>query len=302
MPSHRFVRRDRRGELDVLVVDHPRAQASFALQGAQLLSYTPAGEREVVWLSDKAEYVRGLPVRGGVPVCAPWFGALERNPPEVRARVAAERAPAHGLVRDVLWDLDSVTEDFDADGGVRVTFGLGAGARAFTGWRGPVDLRLEYAVGRELQARLTVTAMEEPVELTLALHTYLAVSDVADIQIEGLEGVRYLDTLDGWRERRETAPVHLTGEVDRVYLGVTKPTVVADTGWNRRVEVHHEGSRSLVLWNPHVQKSARLAQMAPDAWRRMLCIETANVLEDALPLEPGDVHTVGFTLRTRPLA
>jgi glucose-6-phosphate 1-epimerase len=300
MPSHRFVRRERRGELDVLVVDHPRARAAFALQGAQLLSYAPAGERDVVWLSEEAAYVRGQSVRGGVPVCAPWFGALERNPSEVRGRFeGASPAPAHGLVRGVPWDLDAVTEDFDDDGGVRVTFGLGAGSSAFQSWRGPVDLRLEYVVGRELEARLIVTAVDEPVELTLALHTYLAVSDVAEVTIEGLEGARYLDTLDGWRERRDEAPVRFTGEVDRVYQGVVKPTVVVDPGWGRRVEVHHEGSRSLVLWNPHVEKTARLSQMAPDAWRGMLCIETANVLDDALPLEPGDVHTVGFRLVVR---
>ncbi len=297
MPSQRFVRRERRGELDVLVVDHPRAQAAFALQGAQLLSFTPTGEREVVWLSEEAAYARGQSVRGGVPVCAPWFGALERNPPEVRGRFeGAAPAPAHGLVRGVAWDLDAVTEDFDDDGGVHVTFGLGAGSSAFHGWRGPVDLRLEYTVGRELHARLTVTAVDEPVELTLALHTYLAVSDVTAVHVEGLEGARYLDTLEGWSERREAEPVRFAGEVDRVYQGVTRPTVVVDPEWGRRVEVHHEGSRSLVLWNPHVEKTARLSQMAPEAWRGMLCIETANVLDDALPLEPGDAHTVGFRL------
>ncbi len=91
----------------------------------------------------------------------------------------------------------------------------------------------------------------------------------------------------------------MRGEVDRVYLGVERPTIVEDTLWRRTIEVHHRGSRSLVLWNPHIEKAKRLSQFAPDAWRRMLCVETANVVDDAVHLEAGQLHSLGFRIAVR---
>ena len=292
----RSVRRERRGDLDVWVVDHPRAQATLTSQGAQLLDYTPTGERPVVWLSEEVAYQSGQSLRGGVPICAPWFGALERNPDGVRASFVGASAPAHGLVRGVPWLLDEVSED---ESGVCISFRLPGEHSALAGWRERMSYRVTYRIGAELEMRLALTAEAEAAHVSLALHTYLAASDVADVEVLGLEGTRYLDTLDGWRGCVDDEPVQLRGEVDRVYLGVERPTVVRDRGWGREIEVRHANARSVILWNPHVEKTKRLSQMAPDAWRRMLCIETATVLDDARRVEAGETLTIGVTLTVR---
>jgi glucose-6-phosphate 1-epimerase len=273
MPSSRYVRVERRGDLELCIVDHPRARALLTSQGAQLLAFTPAGEKPVVWLSEEAAFQQGVSVRGGIPVCAPWFGDLEKNPDAVRAGYTGTRAPAHGLVRGVPWSLESVGED---DTGVRVCILLERSAAALRDWAAPLTFRVEYTIGRELHARLRVTAPEQPTTVSLALHTYLAVSDVAEVEISGLEGIPYHDALDRWRAKVEESPVRLEGEVDRVYEGVSRASVVHDRGWGRRVVVEHENAKSAVLWNPHVAKTARLSQMKPDGWRGMLCIETAS--------------------------
>ncbi len=290
MPSSRFLRVERRGDLELCIVDHPRARALLTSQGAQLLAFTPTGEKPVVWLSEEAAFQQGSSVRGGTPVCAPWFGDLAKNPEAVRAGYTGSQAPAHGLVRGVPWSLEAVEED---DTGVRVRFLLESTSPALRDWQAPLVLRVEYTIGRELHARLRVSAPERPTTVSLALHTYLAVSDVGEVDVSGFEGVPFRDALDDWREKVEASPVRFAGEVDRVYEGVSRASVVHDRGWARRVVVEHENARSAVLWNPHVAKTARLSQMKPDGWRAMLCIETANVLGDARHLEAGESHALG---------
>lgn len=293
MPSSRYVRVERRGDLELCIVDHPKARALLAAQGAQLLSFTPAGEKPVVWLSEEAAFQQGISVRGGIPVCAPWFGALEANPEAVRAGYTGANAPAHGLVRGVPWSLEAVEED---DTGVRVRFLLERSSAALRDWAAPLTLRVEYTIGRELHARLRVSAGEVPTTVSLALHSYLAVSEIADVEVSGFEGVAYRDALDGWRSKTEVNPVRFEGEVDRVYEGVSRASVVHDRGWSRRIVVEHENAKSAVLWNPHVAKTARLSQMNAEGWRRMLCIETANVLGDARALEAGESHALGVRI------
>jgi glucose-6-phosphate 1-epimerase len=290
MPSSRYVRVERRGDLELCIVDHPCGRALLTSQGAQLLAFTPAGEKPVVWLSEEAAFQSGVSVRGGIPVCAPWFGALDANPERVRAGYTGTNAPAHGLVRGVPWALEAVEED---ETGVRIGFSLEAASPSLRDWSAPLAFRVEYTVGRELRAKLRVTASKAPSTVSLALHTYLAVSDIDAVEVSGFEGVPYRDALDGWREKVEASPVRFAGEVDRVYEGVARASVVHDRGWARRVMVEHENARSAVLWNPHVEKTKRLGQMAPEGWRRMLCIETANVLGDVRTLEAGETHVMG---------
>jgi glucose-6-phosphate 1-epimerase len=179
------------------------------------------------------------------------------------------------------------------DRGVRIRFLLDRDAPSLRDWSSPLVLRVEYTIGRDLHARLRVTAPERPTTVGLALHSYLAVSDVTSVEVSGFEGLPFRDALDGWREKVEETPVRFAGEVDRVYEGVERASVVHDRGWGRRVIVEHENSRSAVLWNPHVAKTARLSQMKPNSWRGMLCIETANVLADVRHLAAGESHAFG---------
>jgi glucose-6-phosphate 1-epimerase len=285
------------GTLECLQVQHPRGHALIALQGAQVLSYCPVGAQPVIWLSEQAEYNAGQPVRGGIPVCWPWFGDLRRNPAAVREFYPATATPpSHGWARSVDWQLDGIVE---TDSDVTLTLSVGGSAPVETGQCVPVQLTLDIVVGATLVLRLHNRSLSAtPVSLTQALHTYFAISDIDNVKVEGLVDVPYIDTLSHWQQDSEKVPVSFHGEVDRIYQGDVAQVILQDAGWRRCVRLTASNSRSLVLWNPHIEKSLRLGQFAPDAWRRMVCIETANVMSDMLTLQPGSEHLLEVTIDT----
>ncbi len=285
-----------RGELPVLRISNRYADAAIALQGAQLLEYTPRGEKPVVWLSDLADYQRGQSVRGGVPICWPWFGAIERNPDAVRAMTRGDNLPAHGLVRARDWALRSVQEHDDS---TEITLGFVTDHLLQQHWAHAVDLQLTVTVGKSLGMELTTrNPGAEPLAITQALHTYFAISSIDNVTSTGFENTRYIDTLDAWREHRQAGAIDFSGETDRIYLDVPREVKIHDRGWNRTIHLLATGSASAVVWNPWIEKSKRLSQFAPDAWRNMLCIETANVLGDSRELAPETSHSMGLEIRS----
>lgn len=276
----------------------PYGSALIARQGAQLLSYTPAGGRPLIWLSEQAVFKTGHSVRGGVPICWPWFGVYDRNPQQVRDSVAATPKPgSHGWVRQVAWEL--AAQQTLADEAV-LEFAFTAPRDHVAGWRHHAQLTLQMRFGKSLELTLSVRNQgDEPLTTTLALHTYLAVSDSRNVRISGLEGRHYLDTLHEWEKRQQLGAVTFDGETDRVYLDTTAPLTLHDPAWQRDTRLHATGSISTVVWNPGPEKCARLSDMADDAWPRMVCIETARVLDDAMTVRPGQAETVGLTISWR---
>jgi glucose-6-phosphate 1-epimerase len=252
----------------------------------------------LIWLSDQAQYLRGQGVRGGVPVCWPWFGDLQRNPPEVQAMVQGE-APFHGLARTQLWSLNEVSEQPDQ---VTLSFALEL-PEGLPGWPHAACLRLDLKLGEQLQLRLITRNLgSAPLALSQALHSYFAVSDIRQVRVQGLDGCRYIETLDNWSTQLQTGALSFAGETDRIYLDVPARVVIEDPLWQRQLVLEASGSRSAILWNPWIDKSQRLTQFAADAWQGMLCIETANVLDDAVLLAPGGEHELGLRLFSQPLA
>lgn len=270
-------------ELPALRVRNHHADALIALQGAQVLEYTPRGQQPVLWLSETAEFRRGAAVRGGIPVCWPWFGDLARNPEPVRTLITG-LAPAHGLVRARDWTLSNIVE---TDTHTEITLCY-PGTALPSHWR--AELSLTIAIGATLQLRLsTRNAGAVPLHFTQALHTYFAISDINEAEILGLDHSPYLDTLEQWRERRQAGTLRVEGEVDRIYLDTPEHIEIRDKNWRRSLRIR-SNSRSAVVWNPWIEKSKRLSQFKPDAWQRMLCIESANVMGDSVRLERGAEH------------
>lgn len=272
-------------ELLCLRVQHPRASALIALQGAQVLEFTPTGSKPVIWLSETAAFRRGQSVRGGIPVCWPWFGDLTRNPPAVRDTLAqTEPAPAHGWVRSQPWLLQKISDTAD---NVSIRLEFPTSALPIT-WAGQVSLSLEITIGTRLELRLTTTNHSSgTLTLSQALHTYFAVQHTSQVSVQGLENVDYLDTLDGWSRKQDSAALAIAGETDRIYLDTPARLRIVDHGWQRALCIESRHSRSAVVWNPWIDKSKRLSQFEPDAYQRMLCIETARVMADCVVLPAG---------------
>jgi glucose-6-phosphate 1-epimerase len=269
-----------RGGLSAVRVDVPACSAEIYLHGAHLTSWRPHGA-EVLWVSDEAVYRPDKAIRGGVPICFPWF-ADGRD---------GSAKPAHGFARTTEWRLVDASND-----GRRVELTLSLTDTEETRALWPHQFTADYRVrmGEDgLALLLTVTntgvgafTFEE------ALHTYFGVADIRSATVQGLEGSSYLDMVPGADRgpHVQDGPIAFTGETDRTFQGTSATAVIRDA--DRSVRAARDGSRSAVVWNPWVAKSAAMADFGDDEWTGMVCVETANVKADAVTLEPGADHTM----------
>ena len=285
---------EQHGELNCWRLTTAHAELLIAQQGAQILSYQRVGDPPLLWLSEDAIFRQGKSVRAGVPVCWPWFGNLQRNPASVQAMYSGSEAPAHGLARTRDWQLLAADQQGE---GLRVTFSLPQAQGELPGWAHDVELTLVLELGDDLKLTLTSRNQgEQPVTLSQALHSYFAVSDVRQVQVEGVEGLNYIETLADWETRPQQGALTFAGETDRIYLATPQRLSIVDAHWQRRITLASSGSRSAVIWNPWTDRARELADMADDGWQRMLCIETANVWDDVVELKPGASHSLGLII------
>ena len=249
--------------------------------GAHVTSWIPAGQADVLWMSPLCDYDSAVALRGGIPVVFPWFGAG-------RSR---DLRPSHGFGRLVSWDLNGIDERPDQ---VTVTHTL----RDVESPDLPATFVATHVAtfGAELDVRLIVeNTGETSFSYEEALHTYLTVGDARRVSVLGLEGETYLDSVQGGQRTVQAGPVVIDGEVDRIYLSDRDVTVV-DPVLGRTIRVRKTNSRNTVVWNPWIERAAALADMPDDGWQSMLCIEGANILDNAVILDPGESHTLGYQL------
>ena len=263
----------------VLDVSHPRCSGSIALLGAHVMEWTPARQKPVLFMSDKAVFAEGEPIRGGLPVCWPWFGGRED-------------LPSHGFARLRFWDF---VRGEDSAEGVELVFRLHGNGDL--GWPYPFELTLNVHLGETLAVALEMKHLgESTVEISAALHTYLRVGAIEQTRVEGLAGSHYLDSLDDHQKRSQVGAVIFDREVDRVYLADGDVRVV-DPVWHRTLDIDKSGSRATVVWNPWIEKSKRLADLPDDAYHDFLCIEAANTSGDVVRLAPQGTHLLRQMVR-----
>lgn len=284
-------------QLIAISVKNEAASATIFLQGAQVAEYKRVGERPVLWLSESCDYKAGKSLRGGIPICWPWFGDIERNPDVVKHQIpqltSETSIPAHGFVRDQEWVLDSV-ELIDSET-TELVLSLGIGASEL--WPYPALLKLTVSVGVELDIKLSVTNTgSETFSFSSALHTYLNLGTVESCEILGLEGNEYFDTLDDWRVRKSNRPIAIDKELDQIYSNVESPVQLKDKQFNRTITVTASNAPDLVVWNPWIDKAKKLCHFDDDAYKQMICLETARVLENLESLPADESVTMGLTL------
>jgi glucose-6-phosphate 1-epimerase len=273
------------GGLDRLALHAAEGEALVYLQGAHVAHFQPKDEKPVLWMSAASHFERGKAIRGGVPICFPWFGP----------KADAPDAPAHGYARILPWTVGAVTRE--TDGSLEAVLELTAEAAARGGFPDGFSLSMAVTVARSLRMELTVRNVGRGAStFAEALHSYLAVSDVRQARVRGLEGVGYVDKTAGMaRKPGESEPIAISAETDRVYTGATEPVTVEDPGWRRRVVVAKRGSATTVVWNPWVGKAKAMPDFGDDEWTGMVCVETANVGDDAIHLAPGGSHVMTAT-------
>ncbi len=267
----------------VAVIDHPAARARLALHGAHLMEWTPAGAAPVLYLSPNAIYREGKAIRGGVPLCWPWFGP---HPSDASL-------PAHGFARNRFWKLISAEEDAT---GASLRLSLTESLDTMKLWPHAFQLEMGLHIGARLRLSLTMrNTGSQPFSITGALHTYLAVGGIAGVRIEGLDGVWYQDHAGPVTNRAQTGDVHFTEEVDRIYA-TPADVLIHDSVLQRRLSLCSSGSATTVIWNPGIKKARALTDLPDDGHLKFVCVETANAWENAITLAPGETHTLGVVM------
>jgi glucose-6-phosphate 1-epimerase len=274
------------GGLPVAEVGNEAASALISLQGAQLMRWTPGAEQPVIWLSEAASFAPGKSIRGGVPVCWPWFGA----------HAGEAGFPAHGYARTVLWEV-LVTEALSPVQ-TRLVLRLVETEATRAWWPHDTPVECHITVGEALELELvTRNAGSEPVTIGEALHTYFQVGDVARVQLLGLEDGEYLDKVDGFRRKTQSGPVVIGGEVDRVYVNSRSACVISDPVLQRRILIDKHGSDTTVVWNPWIEKAERMGDLGDAGYRHMLCVESGNAADNLVEIAPGGQHRLCVSYR-----
>jgi D-hexose-6-phosphate mutarotase len=262
-------------------IDHAEGTATICLQGAHLTTFRPKNRPEpVVWVSEAARFAPGKSIRGGVPVCWPWFGA----------HPARADWPAHGFARTVPWSVVDSRADADA---TTLTLQLTASDATRALWPHDTPLTLRISVSEVLDMELTTrNATAQALPLSEALHTYFQVGDIAEVELTGLDGCSYLDKVEGFARKRQYGALRFAGETDRIYVDTQSACVIHDPRLLRRIRIDKQGSASTVVWTPWADKAAAMGDFTARGWRNMLCVESANAADDTLTLLPGQTHTL----------
>lgn len=278
-----------KGGLPRVAITAPGATGEMYLLGAEVTSWKPRGQDEVLFVSAASKWEDGRAIRGGVPICFPWFGNKAGDP----------KAPAHGFVRAKPWQLDSIVHGGDA---VMVCMSTGSDGATKKLWSADFRLIHRATFGPELNLELEMTNTgSAPLQFEEALHTYFRVGYVTQARIRGLDGIHYLDKTDGNREKAQQSDVVIAKETDSVYLDTPQTAEIEDPVLRRRIQVSKQNSLATVVWNPWIEKTKAMPDLGDEEWREMLCIETCNVAKHAITLGPAEKHRMTSILRVSAL-
>ncbi len=280
--GHLSFRADASG-LIVAAIENSSATALLCLQGAHLMTWQPKTQSvPVIWLSRDAKVAAGKSIRGGAPVCWPWFGA----------HATESSFPGHGFARTVPWRV--LETGIEPDGATRLTLRLENSEKTLAQWPHPCQIDLTISVGETLRMEMvTENTGSEAFVIGEALHTYFQISDIGSVRVSGLEGTEYWDKVGGSNLRRQDGAMTFATETDRVYINTPAECVIEDAGLKRRICIAKSGSQSTVVWTPWVEKANKMGDMGqPDGWREMVCVESANALENLVAVAPGARHSM----------
>jgi glucose-6-phosphate 1-epimerase len=274
------------GGLPFIMVDNAKASALVSIYGGQVLSFQPANEQNLMFLSEASYYEAGKGIKGGTPICWPWFGP----DPEKQGR------GVHGFARNRFWNV--LGTQTTANGDNKITLALTDTPETRTIWPRSFYLSLEITIGNTLNLELvTHNTDSAPLSITQALHTYFKVGNINEVTVLGLEGVEYLDKVDNYAQKLQTGAITIDGEVDRIYQGVPSDLVIDDIALDRRIRIKSSGSKTSVVWNPWKKIAAEMGDLKDDDYQRFVCVETANAGSEVIEMVPGSEYRLAANYR-----
>lgn len=274
----RFVKGE--GGFAMLEVDNDYATALISTYSGQIMAYQPKTEKKpLLFLSDLAIYESGKVIRGGLPICWPWFAE----------DIKGKDLPAHGFVRDQQWQIVK-TQKLD-DGSTKVILEISHNQYSLKLWPYKFKLQIAIIVGSSLIVELTTVNLDDkPFTISQALHSYLAIGDVNKIEVTGLDGLSYIDKTADFTERNQRGDVVVDGMIDRIYQDVEDDVLLNDPVFDRKIRVSSQGSNTFVVWNPGEKAAATMIDLADDGYKEFVCIEAANTADDKVTIVAGESH------------
>lgn len=262
----------------IIEIDSSVCRARISLYGAQLLSFMPAGQSEdLLYLSPRAYFEHGRAIKGGIPICWPWFGNHSTE----------SDLPAHGFVRTCLWQVESIHKNEQQQ--IVVALGTRDTPESLSLWPHAFRLTLVMRFSKSLSLELiTENTGKSRFTLSQALHTYFNVGDIQATEISGLLGCAYLDKVEDYAVKTQQTPLTFAAQTDRIYQQVSYPLEIMDGGRQRRILIDAQGSQTAVVWNPWQALSKTSADLPDEAYLHFVCVETANAAEDTVILEAGE--------------
>jgi len=272
------------------VLQYGTARLRLSLQGAHITEYAPLGDDNLLWISQSARFQQGTAIRGGIPLCWPWFG----NHPDRPDR------PQHGFARNSRFRIISERDDAQMSA---VLLALDT-TPEFSEWRSAASLEVEIRLSDTLWMEVrTTNTSDGSLWVGAGLHSYFKVSDCHEITIPALTGLDYLDKTQGFARSRQLEPMRISGEVDRVYLAALPRLELMDPHRPSHVAIDAWGHTDLVIWNPGPVTAAGMSDFDDLGFRNMVCIEPALALNNRKRLAAGDNLVIGQTLHwVRPTA
>lgn len=255
--------------ISALVIEHSKSKAQVSLYGGQVLSWQPCGEKEVFWLSKNALYEQGKAIRGGIPLCWPWFGK--------HANDINNKAGNHGFVREQIWQLDNMTI---SEHGVEICLSW-CGVNMTDLWPFACQLTQRLFFGQSFKQTLTMQNLSDSDSYyTGALHNYFLVSSPENIKVAALAQASFDDKLTE-RLCQPQALENGVGPIDRIYHTSAVMTIV-DSQWQRRIELKTKNTKQWVFWNPGVELANNMADIHNNGEQEFVCLEAANTQNQLL--------------------
>ncbi|MBW8324000.1 MAG: D-hexose-6-phosphate mutarotase [Prolixibacteraceae bacterium] len=264
-------------DLVFITVSNKYADADICLYGAHITSFRPHNSMDLLWMSPDSSFELGKPIRGGIPVCFPWFGPHKTDPEK----------PQHGFGRLMYWEVVSTSTNASGESVVRLQLCSSDETKAY--WPYDFCAEMTFVVGKTLTATLKVTNTSgQPFDYTCALHTYYSLSAIESISIEGLKGTTYFDQLTGEFGIQEGEPLEITDALTRHYLNTENQVVIADSAFRRRIKVDKTGSKVTTVWNPGAETCAKIGDLPDDGYETFVCVEATNAFDYPVKLAAGE--------------
>ncbi len=265
------------GHLPFIFINNKRASAIISLHGAQILSYKPHREAEdLLFVSQNSWYEEGRAIRGGIPLCWPWFGPDPLN----------LKRPDHGFVRNGLWRI--LSTEASSDSVTKIVFQYENTEKSLEYWPQAFMLKLEVIISDTLSLNLiTHNTGDHPFTITQAIHTYFNIGHINEVEILGLDKSTYRNKFDISGEHQQTGKLTFNAEVNRIHKNVEEYLYINDNAFNRKITITSNHNKTVVVWNPGANLPPNITDLESTDYQRFVCIESGNVSSDTIEILPN---------------